>query len=170
MSEEPTSSLNKETGLLEDIDQVRGVAVHLGTIVRKLLSMPWNTLLMPQGVMIDLAVVTSSMQSMVQFTTYADSLRDLGQMLGMSEMEIEASVHAVGASEVLPSTHPSLPELPPPSVDGFDLSNPLVQDSVVLQQLLSKGEPPPSNKPDDLVADEPVQLPEELQKFLDTFR
>ncbi|SRR5713101_110551 len=152
-------SLNLETGLLEDIDEVRQVGLVLSSLFKKILTNPVFSLIVSVGMRVDLATIVASSEVMLRPTSQAAYMRQLLMLTyGVLTTEMEEAIRAVGYSETLPTTHPDAPQ-PDVSVDP---NSPEVEGSQFLQKLLKDGAIKAEKK------EEPkTDLPKSLDDFLD---
>jgi hypothetical protein len=158
---EPTRSLDEETGLLMDIDEVREAAGRLVDLVKLLAKLPmfdlFITMSLPEGMRFDIAVMVASWQSMFIPTSQADSLRTTGVLLGVDPVAVEVLIRDNNLSETLPMSHPNTPD---PFQAILDPNDPHVKASIVLSAIAK----------DQAKPKEMVDLPESIQKFLDELK
>ena len=149
-------SLNKETGMLEDIDEVRKVGVMLAGILQTVLLSPFVRLTMPPGMYLDTVTTAILGESLLRTISEADAVRLLSGLLGSGPLEAEAQIRRFGLSEKLPPTHPNSitnqTQFPP-----LDPNDQLVKDSEMLQRVIELSKEK---------HDERVELPASVENFL----
>lgn len=153
-------SLNKETGMLEDIDEVRRVGVILVNILHRLLLSPSIRLTMSPGMFLDMVTTVIFSESLFHTLSEADAMRLASGLLGLGPLEMEEQIRELGLSEKLPPTHPDAASHKMP-LDPLDPDNPLVRDSEVLRRSLERRKEKDSEK-----KAERVELPPTLEAFL----
>jgi hypothetical protein len=172
------TSLNPETGLLEDPEEVVQLALDLLIFIRQLLSSDLLRMLLPQGFFLAAAAILVNAESMLIPTSQANYLRQLAlDAYGYIPVEVEYQISARGYSEVLPKTHPNAPRPPLPDVSMVDPE--IVHQSYFVRKAIEGirseqamkyapiGEAPQHLDENRPVLPEKVELPEGLQSFLD---
>jgi hypothetical protein len=173
-------SLNPETGLLDDPEEVVMLALDLLIFIRQLLDSDLLRRQMPQGFFLDAAAILVSAESMLIPTSQANYLRQLAIIAyGFIPASVEYSIRSMGYSETLPKTHPDAPH--PPLTDVSLVNPAIVEESYFLKKAIEdikaeqamKGAPigeAPQHSDENLPEPppEPVVLPESVQSVLDS--
>jgi hypothetical protein len=158
----PTSSLDLETGLLTDIDEVRAMADRLAVILQSIIADPLVVLelMLSPGLKIDIVMAVATGRSMLSVTSQAAFIRNMGQMLGNNPVDMEMAIKNIGVSETLPSTHPDAPQLSLPTAPlRYDQST--IRGSYILSKM-DKAKHEEAAK-----SEEPLTvLPDTLEQFL----
>jgi len=145
-----------ETGMLEDPEEIRQVAMLVVSSFKKVLSHPIISALLPVGVKLDMAALLVSVESMLHTMSQAAYLRQLALVsYGYIWPAFEEELRGMGYSETLPTTHPDAPHPVPPPMDPNSQE---VRTSSVLQQIMKEQEEKP--------AEPRVDLPQGLEDFL----
>ncbi len=131
-------SLNKETGLLEDIDEVRHLATDMGEFLLVLLSHPILKLVLSPGELAELLVLTALKVGQVKFTTQADQMRTVGRLSGISAAAIESVVREFNLSEEFPGSDERSAQITYDMLPQLDPQDPIVKSSPVLQSALQE--------------------------------
>lgn len=134
MREDSFRSLNRETGMLEGIEDVRRVVLRLLIELEVMLQHPVILMLLPPGTLVDMASLVVSARSVVQPMSQAEFLRRLGQLMGAPTSEIEELIRESGVSETLPMTHPDSTSLPA-GLTPLDPNDPVVKSSMILSEV-----------------------------------
>ena len=129
-------SLNKETGLLEDIDEVRHLATDMGEFLLMLLSHPILELVLSPGELAEMLVLTVLKVGQVKFTTQADQTRKVGRLYGTSAADIESVVRDFNLSEEFPGSDERSAQITSDMLPQLDPQDPMVKSSPVLQSAL----------------------------------
>lgn len=178
----PYSSINTETGLLEDIDELRDVARRLVLFIKVIANMGLLDFAFSKPALFDIAASIAMMESMTVETTQANFQRTLGLIMGASPTYVEEVIRKNNLSEEYPPMHPKATPVDVSQVK-LDPNDPSVQDSKLLQNLveylgevqggtpvqpLSESSDSSSPRPtNEEVGDvEPVELPEGMENFL----
>lgn len=158
-NEDEFVSLNRETGMLEDPDEIRRAALTALITIKKLLSNPLMALVIPIGVRLDVASLLVMVESFLRPTSQAAYLRQLALLsYGYIDARFDEQIREMGYSETLPTTHPDAPHpIPPP----MDPNSPEVKGSLVLQDILRR-EQSRTAQPQE----PKVDLPKDLEEFL----
>ena len=130
--DEKFRSRNDETGMLEDIDEVRRVGVTLAGILQSILLSPILQLSMPPGLFLDVVTMVIQAETMLHTVSEADTLRLLSGLLGKGPLEVEAQIRLLGLSEKLPVTHPDA-ATHKVKTEPIAPNSPIVRDSEVLR-------------------------------------
>ena len=163
-NEKPLRSLNPETGMLEDIDEVRQAGLDLADLILFLVQHPLVRMLLPPGMIFDVVAVAANHRAYFTKTSQAQLMRSIGAAFRANPLETELQIRLHGLSEELPITHPDaakMPPLPPMSQD-----NPLVQGSVFLPDMLRQQEERQKQEQEQQKPPEHVELPADLEEFL----
>lgn len=161
-------SVNPYTGLLEDPEEVKRLAVSLLSFSRALVSAPLMRMLLPRSFFFDAGAFLAGAETLLVPTTQAQYMRQLAILVyGSLDAETERQIRAWGYSETLPVTHPDAPH-PVESMQGFDRE---LQDSRILQTAI---EQIAQEDADRAAQEHPIeeglsetQLAEQVQSFLD---
>jgi hypothetical protein len=155
--EDAPNSYNEETGMLEDIEEVRRVGVSLAHFIERMLLHPVLQILLPASVLVDNATMAVAMESMLRPMSQAEFSRLLGGLLHLSEEEIEEQVRKYGLSEVYPMSHPLAAKVEEPTLDPND---PFVKQSSVLSEIAdAQAKQPAPPEPH-------IELPTNMEDFL----
>ena len=150
-------SLNKETGLLEDIDETRVVGLAMVHTLQNLLMSPMVRLTTPPGVFIDMVLMAVLSEARLRVLPEADMVRLLSGLLGAGPLEVEDQIREFHLSEKLPPTHPDA-VTQNTDFGPLDPENPIVKNSKALQRMMAS---------DKQQKKEPrVELPPTLEAFL----
>ncbi len=117
-NEQSFHSVDRVTGMLQDIEEVREVGLGLATILKDMLSHPFMRIIMPPG--------------LLQTRSQASFVRETSRLLGENPLKVEYEISKAGLSEELPSTHPDAPR---PNLPPLDPNDPSVQSSWFLTQI-----------------------------------
>jgi hypothetical protein len=157
-------SMNRETGMLEDIEEVRELVVTMTEALELVLSHPLVSLSIPYGMKLDLISMLTGARSLVRFTTQANLLREIAKATGQYDQEIEDTIRDLHLSETVPATHPEAsderPNLPP-----LDPEDPEVKSSRVLSHI-AKERQDQDRKPVETPTPEPVELSTPVEEYL----
>lgn len=160
-------SLNEETGMIEDINEVRDLSLRIIKSYRHILSSPIVQLATPYSMQIDLVTMLASAESMIRHMSQADYLRIVGTGLGATPSATEEYIKLLGASETLALTHPDAPR---PDIDeemAIDPNDPLFKGSYVVEQIAEMHEDRKKQEPTQPKVNEPpVELPGSIEEFL----
>jgi len=163
--QEEFASLNKETGMLGDPEEIRHVALLVISSFKRVLSNPFISMILPIGVKLDLAALIVNVESLLHTMSQAAYLRQLALVsYGYIGPAFEEELQKMGYSEVLPTTHPNAPHPVPPPMDPNSRE---VRDSMILQEILKREyeqSPGPTQPPDRDVPR--TELPPGLDEFL----
>src|SRR5260221_13177913 len=91
-NEQSFHSIDRVTGMLQDIEEVREVGLGLATILKDMLSHPFMRLIMPPG--------------LLQTLSQASFVRETSRLLGENPLNMEYEISNAVLSEEWPSTHP----------------------------------------------------------------
>ena len=163
MSEEHFNSLNRDTGLIEDINEVRELGIGLANFIIMMVNHPLLQFFIPEGAKLDAIALAVSSKSMMMPMSQADYMRALGNAAGERKEFIEFQIRAQHLSEVLPTTHPDAPKTNLPPLDPND---PVVRESIILSELAKHDERDKQRMTPPLSPEEHVRLSDELEAFL----
>lgn len=152
-------SINNETGLLEDIEEVRELGLGLVGLLKQILRHPVIRLLMSPGEFIDDVSFTVMCESLLTIMSQAEFVRRTAGAAGFDPLTVEREIRDSGLSETLPRSHPDAPK---PALPPLDPNDPLVKDSIYLSEI--------ARHPEWLATSgskaEKVELSPEMEKFL----
>src|SRR6266702_1025679 len=143
--QEEFASLNKETGMLGDPEEIRHVALLVISSFKRVLSNPFISMILPIGVKLDLAALIVNVESLLHTMSQAAYLRQLALVsYGYIGPVFDEELQKMGYSETLPTTHPSAPHPVPPLMNP---ASPEVREGMRLEEILkreyeSAGTPP----------------------------
>lgn len=155
------NSLNEQTGLLEDIKEVREQGLFLADLIFSIMAHPAVKMFFPRGARLDMLTFASQTASFLTPTSQADMLRLLGMAAGIDPLEIEFKIMHYGLSEMLPATHPDAPN---PPTEPIDTNDPLVRGSYILGKMaeLQAKEAAQTNQ----LTESPNNLSKEIERLL----
>lgn len=136
MADHEYKSLNKETGLIEDIDEVREAGIRMSEIIYAMMAEPLMALIMPPDIAFLLAAAAVTNESHMRPMSQAELVRKLASLSGgpLAPMVAEMQIQRNHLSETLPYTHPDAPQ-----PQDFDLrggqSNRPTMPPVVLDEM-----------------------------------
>jgi hypothetical protein len=157
-------SLNEETGLLEDKEEIRLAAAQVADILQTILKNPMIQLFTGFGLLLDTASFAVSMESMFRPMSQAEYYERLGDAMGIDPVTMRLEIAAKGLSRTLPITHPQAPTMNLPPLDP---NNPLVRSSSVLSAIAKEErKPKESTRQEQTKPEERVDLPDNLEGFL----
>src|SRR5258707_5770863 len=113
--DEQFHSIDRVTGMLQDIEEVREVGLGLAVILKDMLSHPFMRIIMPPGLLLDSASYAVMCEGLLQTRSQASFVRETSRLLGENSLKVEYEISKAGLSEELPSTNPDAPRpsLPP---------------------------------------------------------
>ena len=155
----PDSSIDPYTGLLQDIDEVRAAALRVIDFAKILLSIPMVSMIIDEGMLIDLAFHLVIVESQMRVVSVADFNRKVGALLGNDPSEVNQLIREYDLSETLPTTHPDL-KLPEYDYGTIDQNDPRIKSSRVLSSMAKRGQEKKTKE------GPPVSLPHEIEEFL----
>lgn len=161
MQNEDFRSINPETGLLEDIDEVRAAGLIAVDFVKRLVMSPGLQMLLPMPLKVDIAGIVASVETLLTPMSQAEYMRQLALMVyGHISPQMAFAIRERGYSEVLPPTHPDAPK---PDISDVALrsDDPLVRRSALLSALVAEDE----NKTQPL-PEQHTELPPDVEKLL----
>ncbi len=156
-------SYDDQTGMLQDIDEVREAGVRLAWIIKRMLTHPVLSMLIPRGLVIDTATYVLSIESMLRHMPQAEYYRLLASTIGIPSGEIEVEIKKYGISEVYPMSHPNATILNLPPLDPND---PFIKQSAVLSAIAEMQAKDPTFGKKALPKEETIALSPELEAFL----
>ena len=154
-NEQSFHSINRVTGMLQDIEEVREVGLGLATILKDMLSHPFMRIIMPPGLLLDSASYAVMCEGLLQTRSQASFVRETSRLLGENPLKVEYEISKAGLSEELPSTHPDAPH---PVLPPLDPNDPSVQSSWFLSQI--------ARHPEWLTVPEQTKLSPDLENFI----
>lgn len=103
-------SMNRETGVIENIDDLRAAAQAYLELIYIVLRLPLIGIFLPDSIMFDLAAAAVSLESMTHQMSQAGMLRKTASFIGR-ETAAEEQIANYGLSETLPNSHPDAPDV-----------------------------------------------------------
>lgn len=103
---EPFDSLNKETGMLDGIEEVRELALTLSELAMRMLMSPAVLSLFSVPMLSDLRVFLILCDALLEPTTQYALFRRLGLLSGLQGVQIEQLADEFHLSHEYPTTHP----------------------------------------------------------------
>lgn len=152
------NSLNKETGLLEDIGEVRELAIGLAEFIIMMVNHQVLSIFIPEIARLDAIALAVTAESMLRQTSQAEYLRNFGRATGDGKEFVEDQIRLQNLSETLPMTHPDAPHPAP-----LDINDPAVMQMIFAEIARQRGVKMPPVSP---TPEEHVELPPNLENFL----
>src|SRR5258708_21493576 len=94
--EEKLHSINRETGMLEDINEVREVGLGLAMILKDLLSDPFTRMRMPPGLLLDSASYAVMCEGLLRTQSQAQFVRETSRLVGENPLKVEYEISKAG--------------------------------------------------------------------------
>jgi len=149
--------------MVEDIDEVRMIALRLAEFGSMMLNSPIGLMLFDEASYLDITFHIATVISMLRPTTQAEFNRLCGMLLGKDPGSVEELIREHNLSETLPVTHP---DVPVPEIEQLDPHDPVVQKSRVLSEIMRRQQEQVDVREQQPRVDQPVELSASLDAFL----
>lgn len=155
-------SFNLETGMVEDIEEVRILAVNIIDGFLRTLLLPIVQATTDPGTLFDLAFSLILVRSSMKFTSQAQLYREMAGLFGQTPAQTEEEIRRYNMSEEFAYTSSNAT---PVNIDHQAIADSLrngrlFQSSTLIQQVVREAESAPSN----------VHLSSEIESFLQSLQ